>query len=219
MLLSSLFVIMGLFIPQYVIDLKYNGIFFMIIEYCFIFVFSLVFLISLFMYLKCFFTKIFILDRSEKTGIIKKNIFIALAFSKLFFYMSVFNYTYYQGLENIFGRVVDMTYLLYIFCNFIFISYFYHDCKLVIKKTTPTHHWFEAYLDYRQNKQRKVIERDGKIVSIYFNGFKLNELSNSISYKGHDLKSNVFKSYLDEHRYKLNDLTDDDVLMIKMLSI
>lgn len=219
MLLSSLFIIMGLTIPQYVIDFKYNGIMFMNVEYIFIFLSSIVFLSSLVMYLTSFFTKTFTINRTETSVKIKKNSFLVIVFFKCFFYITVSNYNYYKGLEPLFSNMVDSAYLCYIASIVLFILYFVVDCHQILTKKTPKHHWFEKYLDYKQNKKIKVIEQDGNIISIYFKGFKLNELSNSIFYKGHELRIHVFKSYLDEHNYTLNDLNDNDILMIKMIGI
>lgn len=222
MLISTIFITLGLFIPKTVSDFQNNELFFKLTEYFFIIIFSIIFIFSLFMYIKSFFIHLFVVRNSKNTAKFQKILFFAIVFFKLYLYANIFQLNKNDGQiysDDYLYSCIYFVHTLYIASLLLFISFYIYDFTIFSKKELDSCHWIDKYLAYNQIRIKKNVKIDGKIVSIHFNGFSLNELSNTLTFMNNDLKISSFREYMDENKYKLNDLTYEEVLIIKMIGI
>lgn len=80
-------------------------------------------------------------------------------------------------------------------------------------------HWIMDYLNPKQLRKIKNVSVNGKIVSVYFKGFLLDETDNSVVIRQHKLKLNAFRDYITMNNFKLDDLNDNELKVIEMLGI
>lgn len=115
------------------------------------------------------------------------------------------------------------TMALFYFLSLMSVGHFiFHSVRGTYKRyKTPARstHWINDYLNPKQLRKLKNISSNGKIVSIYFNGFLLNEADNSVVIRQYKLKLNAFRDYITLNNLKLDDLNDDELKVIEMLGI
>ena len=80
-------------------------------------------------------------------------------------------------------------------------------------------HWIMDYLNPKQLRKIKNVSANGKIVSVYFKGFLLDEMDNSVVIRKHKLKLNAFRDYITMNNFKVDDLSDEELIVIEMLGI
>lgn len=134
------------------------------------------------------------------------------------YYLHEKNMTTFPTAEWMLGTMA-----LFYFLSLMSIGHFiFHSVRGTYKRyKTPTdnHHWIIDHLNPKQLRKIKNISSNGKVVSVYFNGFLLNEVDNSVVIRQYKLKLNAFRDYMTLNNLKLNDLNDDELKVIEMLGI
>lgn len=135
------------------------------------------------------------------------------------------SYTYYMN-NNIKLPYIDWmmsAMALFYFLSLVSVSHFiYHSVRgTYTRYKTPAYknHWIIEHLNQKQLLKIKNISSNGKIVSVYFNGFLLSEADNSVIFRKHKLKLNAFRDYITLNKLKLDDLNDYELKVIEMLGI
>lgn len=118
---------------------------------------------------------------------------------------------------------------LVIIIGFFFICYyiiygifFYFGIKGIIKRfknSKITYHWVFEYLSEQQIKSVKSYQEDGIISGIYFTGFLLNENKNIVYIQDTPIKLSEFKLYMEYNKCRIDNLSDEDIKIMEMLSI
>lgn len=88
-----------------------------------------------------------------------------------------------------------------------------------VKHVRIQDHWSFAYLDDYQIRSVKTFQEEGKVIGIYCKGFLLNEKDGFVELRGKNLKINDFVYYIENKGCKINELTEDDIAVMEMLSI
>jgi len=135
------------------------------------------------------------------------------------------SHTHYMN-NNIKFPYIDWmmsTMALFYFVSLVSVSHFiFHSVRgtyIRHKRPTNNNHWITEYLSPKQVRRIKNISSNGKIISVYFNGFLLSEIDNSVVIREYKLKLNAFRDYITLNNFKLDDLNDDDLKVIEMLGI
>lgn len=191
------------------------------VEIPLIYVLSGLAVFNFFMYIKNFITKTY------NTSTIPLNVFFITISCKIVFYiLSLFRETpkVYEGnvmnsLMNLPDMLFMITLLAYLFSVICFIKLNIQESFKLFNKEKPKYHWINEFLSAKQIAISKKLEHKGKIVSVYFKGFVLDELNNSLLFGSHKLKLNVFRDYMSTNQYKVSDLTEADIVVIEMLGI
>ena len=174
--------------------------------------------LNLCMYLNSFFNKTY---RTVTISFFPVYFMIVL---KIFCYIFVFRYTNSQvHLTEIWVELATCAYIMQVsffvflvgFFIFLSIKGFFSHLLIPIDK----YHWINEYLDIKQLNKSKRFEENGKVVSVYFKGFILDEKDNSVVFRKHKLKLNAFRDYITINNFKVDQLSDDDISVIAMLGI
>lgn len=135
------------------------------------------------------------------------------------------SYTYYMN-NNIKFPYIDWmmsTMTLFYFLSLASVGHFiFHSVRgtyIRHKRPANNKHWITEYLNPKQIRRIKNISSNGKIISVYFNGFLLSEIDNSVVIREYNLKLNAFRDYITLNNLKLDDLNDDELKVIEMLGI
>lgn len=88
-----------------------------------------------------------------------------------------------------------------------------------VKHVRIQDHWSFAYLDDYQIRSVKTFQEEGKVIGIYCKGFLLNEKDGLVELRGRNLNVNDFVYYIESKGCKINELTEDDIAVMEMLSI
>lgn len=188
------------------------------VEIPMIYVLSVLAVLNIFMYIKSFF------DKTYRTVTISLFPIYVMIFLKFSHYILVFGSANAEGnltedwfeIANCY-YIMQMTALVCLVGLFIFLSIkgiFYHLLIPVDK-----YHWINDHLDTQQLNKSKRLDENGKIVSVYFKGFLLNEIDKSVIIRNHKLELNAFRDYITLNNLKLDDLNDDELKVIEMLGI
>lgn len=110
-------------------------------------------------------------------------------------------------------------YSVYIAVSLSFIWQSFTGLLFVLRRKSINAHWVDNILSDKQVVNSKKLELDSKIISVYFNGFLLDEMKNIIHYKDQFFNLTVFKSYILDKGCKLDELSDEDLIIIKMIQI
>lgn len=111
--------------------------------------------------------------------------------------------------------------LFFVYCLFFlgFLCFGLLGITSRIKHVRIKEHWSFAYLDDYQIRSVKTFQEEGKVIGIYCKGFLLNEKDNIIELRGRNLKLSDFVYYIDNKGCKVNELTEEDIAVMEMLSI
>lgn len=173
-------------------------------------------LVNLGIYLKNFIDKTYIQAAFDLEficyGIIVKAI---LCMTVLFDRPEVSNPKYLTLTEVMFLFI----YSVYIVVSLSFIWKTYTGLLFVLRRKSINDHWVDNILSDKQVVNSKKLELDNKIISVYFDGFLLDEMKNIIHYKEQFFNLSVFKSYVLDKGCKLDELSDEDLIIIKMIQI
>lgn len=201
------------------------------VEIPLIYVLSGLAVFNFFMYIKNFITKTY-----NTSTIPLKVFFMTISWKIVFYILSLFietpkiyenklmgmpyvSYVPYVPDMSIIALLAHFFWWAWIFFVFFVISLNIHESFKLFNKEKPKYHWINEFLSEKQITNSKKLEHNGKIVSVYFKGFVLDELNNSLLFGRHKLKLNVFKEYMSTNQYKVNDLTESDIIVIEMLGI
>lgn len=134
----------------------------------------------------------------------------------------MYNLNKQDNLNYPLGGQVGLMCIFYLFSNIVTIFFVYHAFKGTYtryKTGSNNNHWIKEYLSATQLKKIKTILRNDEIVSVYFNGFHLDEADNIVIMRKKKLNLKAFREYMSVNKLKIDDLSDDELTVIEMLGI
>lgn len=113
--------------------------------------------------------------------------------------------------------IAQVSFFVFIVGLFILLSIkgFFAHLSVPIDK----YHWINEHLDITQLNKSKRFEENGKIVSVYFKGFLLDERKNMIVIGKNKLKLSAFKEYINTNNCKIRELSKNGISIIEMLGV
>lgn len=173
--------------------------------------------------IKSFLTKTYTsINETRKDTYLMMTFIIMLAFKSsimmltLFRWMIHFKDDYMNGTINV---LIGCFFVLY-FITYLFFLYFgLLGIRHRIKHVKIYNHWVFPYLSEKQIRRVKTYQEEGKVIGIYFKGFFMDEDKNSLIIRDKKITLSDFKMYMKEKDCKIDDLTQEDVAIMEMLSI
>lgn len=141
---------------------------------------------------------------------------ICIMILMFFIWLGVFEKDYMRITVNI---VIGCFFAMYCIASILFVYFGMLGIKNRIKHVKVNSHWTFEFMNEKQIRNVKTYQEEGKIIGIYFKGFMVNEKENELTLNNKSLNLNSFKFYMNSKKCKLDDLTDDDIAIIEMLSI
>lgn len=188
------------------------------VEIPMIYILSVLAVLNIFMYIKSF------LDKTYRTVTISLFPIYFMISLKVLCYIFVFRYTNTEKnlTEGWFeiatcSYIMQVTFLFFIVGLFVLLSI--KGILTHLSSPIDKYHWINDYLDLKQIYKSKIFEENGKVVSVYFKGFLLDERRNIVVIDKDTFKLNLFKDYLISSNRKIFELNNNDILVLKMLEI
>jgi hypothetical protein len=121
---------------------------------------------------------------------------------------------------NVTINVIIGCFFVMYFISYLFFLYFeLLGIKNRLKHVKIYNHWVFPYLSEKQIRSVKTYQEEGKVIGIYFKGFFMDEDNNSLIMRDKTITLSDFKMYIKEKDCKIDDLTEEDVAIMEMLSI
>lgn len=133
-----------------------------------------------------------------------------------FIWLGVFEKNYMNITVHI---VIGCFFAMYCISYLLFLYFSLIGIKNRIKHVKVNNHWTFEFMNEKQIRNVKTYQEEGKVIGIYFKGFIVNEKENELILNNKSLNLNSFKFYMNSKQCKLDDLTDDDIAIMEMLSI
>lgn len=114
---------------------------------------------------------------------------------------------------------IPVFYISHLVVFYTFVCYFFYWAYHQIVEKPEHNHWILNYLSSIERKNLKVYKIDNKITHLTTGKLFLDELKNIVKIKDTTINLKTFQHYLEIKNCKLNELNNDDILIMKMLSI
>lgn len=220
---SIIFLILSVPFPT-VDDWSLNGMRYLL-DYPIMFFLTLLVVSNLILYSKSFISKSYPSIQDSRSDFFNVYCVYAAIILKVMFQLGCVSYDIHEKNMLKFPSAEWMlgTMALSYFLSLVSIGHFvFHSVRCTYKRyKTPAnnYHWIIDHLNHTQRRRIKNISSNGQIVSVYFKGFLLNEVDNSVVIRHYKLKLNAFRDYIILNSLKLDDLNDDELKVIEMLGI
>lgn len=188
------------------------------VEIPMIYILSVLAVLNIFMYVKSFLNKTY---RTFTISLFPIYFMISL---KALCYIFVFRYTNAEDhLTAGWFEIATCSYIMqvsfFVFIVGLFVLLSIKGILSHLSIPVDKYHWINEYLDIKQLNKSKRFEENGKVVSVYFKGFILDEKDSSVVFRKHKLKLNAFRDYITINNFKVDQLSDDDISVIAMLGV
>lgn len=162
------------------------------------------------------------INETPKDTYLMMTFIIMMAFKSCIMMLTLFSWIinfkndYMNGtIDVIIGCFFIMYFILYLF----FLYFGFLGIRTRIKHIKINNHWVFQYLSDKQIRSVKTYQEEGKVIGLYFKGFFMDEDKNSLVIKDKKITLSDFKMYIKEKDCKIDDLTQEDIAIMEMLSI